>query len=69
VGWASRPSRKGGRDAHPTRTIKMVSYLILIPKVRREHLIFEKSIFYYSAIALDVAAAWCVARVHLVFEA
>jgi hypothetical protein len=32
VGWASRPSRKDGRDAHPTKTIKNVSYLILIPK-------------------------------------
>jgi hypothetical protein len=32
VGWASRPSLKDGRDAHPTRTIKILSYLILIPK-------------------------------------
>jgi hypothetical protein len=28
VGWASRPSKKDGRDAHPTITIKIVSYLI-----------------------------------------
>ena len=32
VGWASRPFFLDGRDAHPTRTIKIVSYLILIPK-------------------------------------
>ena len=29
---ASRPFLWDGRDAHPTRTIKIVSYLILIPK-------------------------------------
>ncbi|MCC3419706.1 MAG: hypothetical protein JGK24_28785 [Microcoleus sp. PH2017_29_MFU_D_A] len=28
-------------------------------QVRREHLIFEKSIFYDSAIALDAPGAWC----------
>ena len=34
VGWASRPSRKDGRDAHPTRTIKkIVSYFIFIPEI------------------------------------
>ena len=33
VGWASRPPFLDGRDAHPTRTIKIVSYLILIPKL------------------------------------
>jgi hypothetical protein len=27
VGWASRPSFLDGRDAHPTITIKIVSYL------------------------------------------
>ncbi|TAE15254.1 MAG: hypothetical protein EAZ90_04695 [Oscillatoriales cyanobacterium] len=32
VGWASRPSFLDGRDAHPTRTIKIISYFILIPK-------------------------------------
>ena len=32
VGWASRPSKKDGRDAHPTITIKIVSYLIRDPK-------------------------------------
>ena len=31
VGWASRPSKKDGRDAHPTITIKIVSYLIRDP--------------------------------------
>ena len=31
VEWASRPFFLDGRDAHPTRTIKIVSYLILIP--------------------------------------
>ena len=31
VGWASRPFFLDGRDAHPTKTIKIVSYLILIP--------------------------------------
>ena len=36
VGWASRPFFLDGRDAHPTRTIKIVSYLILIPKPRSE---------------------------------
>ncbi|TAE83488.1 MAG: hypothetical protein EAZ60_02075 [Oscillatoriales cyanobacterium] len=30
MGWASRPSIKDGRDAHPT-IIKIVSYLIVIP--------------------------------------
>jgi predicted nucleic acid-binding protein len=34
VGWASRPSKKDGRDAHPTITIKIVSYLIRDPKER-----------------------------------
>ncbi|TAE10541.1 MAG: hypothetical protein EAZ90_21550 [Oscillatoriales cyanobacterium] len=34
--WASRPSRKDGRDAHSTRIIKIVSYLILIPKLLPE---------------------------------
>ncbi|MEG3903851.1 MULTISPECIES: zinc ribbon domain-containing protein, partial [unclassified Microcoleus] len=28
----SRPSKKDGRDAHPTITIKIVSYLIRNPK-------------------------------------
>jgi hypothetical protein len=32
VGSASRPFFLDGRDAHPTITIKIVSYLILIPK-------------------------------------
>ena len=32
VGWASRPPLLEGRDAHPTITIKIASYLILIPK-------------------------------------
>ena len=32
MGWASRPSFKDGRDAHPTITIKIVSYLIRDPK-------------------------------------
>ena len=32
VGWASRLSKKDGRDAHPTITIKIVSYLIRDPK-------------------------------------
>ncbi|WP_293238949.1 hypothetical protein [Microcoleus sp. PH2017_32_RDM_D_A] len=32
MGWASRPSFLDGRDAHPTITIKIVSYLIIIPK-------------------------------------
>jgi len=31
VGWASRPSKKDGRDAHPTIKIKIVSYLIRDP--------------------------------------
>ncbi len=31
MGWASRPSKKDGRDAHPTITIKIVSYLIRDP--------------------------------------
>ncbi|TAF89886.1 MAG: hypothetical protein EAZ49_11140 [Oscillatoriales cyanobacterium] len=31
MGWASRPSRKDGRDAHPTIIIKIVSYLICDP--------------------------------------
>ncbi|MEG3889249.1 hypothetical protein QT973_02210 [Microcoleus sp. Z1_A1] len=31
VSWASRPPFLDGRDAHPTRTIKILSYLILIP--------------------------------------
>ena len=30
VGWASRPSREDGRDAHPT--FKSVNYLICDPK-------------------------------------
>jgi tRNA(fMet)-specific endonuclease VapC len=34
VGWASRPSFLDGRDAHPTKTIKIVSYLIRDPKER-----------------------------------
>ena len=33
MGWASRPSKKDGRDAHPTITIKIVSYLIRDPKI------------------------------------
>ncbi|MEG3933890.1 zinc ribbon domain-containing protein [Microcoleus sp. B13-B4] len=33
MGWASRPSKKDGRDAHPTITIKIVSYLIRDPKL------------------------------------
>ncbi|MEG4481322.1 hypothetical protein [Microcoleus sp. M2_C4] len=32
MGWASRPSKKDGRDAHPTITIKIISYLIRDPK-------------------------------------
>ncbi|WP_333317235.1 hypothetical protein [Microcoleus sp. B4-C1] len=32
MGWASRPSFLDGRDAHPTITIKIVSYLIRDPK-------------------------------------
>ena len=32
MGWASRPSKKDGRDAHPTIKIKIVSYLIRDPK-------------------------------------
>ena len=32
MGWASRPSFLNGRDAHPTITIKIVSYLIRDPK-------------------------------------
>ena len=32
MGWASRPPFLDGRDAHPTRKIKIVSYLILIPQ-------------------------------------
>jgi hypothetical protein len=31
VGWASRPSLRDGRDAHPT-IIKIVSYLMRDPK-------------------------------------
>ncbi|MEG4274205.1 MULTISPECIES: hypothetical protein [unclassified Microcoleus] len=31
MGWASRPSKKDGRDAHPTITIKIISYLIRDP--------------------------------------
>ncbi len=33
VEWASRPSRKGGRDAHPTKTITHCKFLILIRKL------------------------------------
>jgi hypothetical protein len=33
VGWASRPSFLDGRDAHPTITIKIVSYLIRDPNL------------------------------------
>ncbi|MEG4432729.1 MULTISPECIES: hypothetical protein [unclassified Microcoleus] len=32
LGWAGRPSFLDGRDAHPTITIKIVSYLIRVPK-------------------------------------
>jgi hypothetical protein len=37
VGWACRPSKKVGRDAHPTITIKIVSYLIRDPYLVRRY--------------------------------
>ncbi|MEG4274952.1 MULTISPECIES: hypothetical protein [unclassified Microcoleus] len=42
MGWASRPSFKDGRDAHPTITIKVVSYLTHIPQVRSPDRVFLK---------------------------
>jgi len=47
VGWASRPSFLDGRDAHPTITIKIVSYLIRDPKERRIWLMLSPGFLAY----------------------
>ncbi len=46
MGWAGRPSHKGGRDAHPTITIKIVSYLICDPKRHLSLRRFSKALGY-----------------------
>ena len=33
VGWASRPSKKGGRDAHPTNLCKLFNSHSLVQQV------------------------------------
>ncbi|TAE24855.1 MAG: hypothetical protein EAZ93_11855 [Oscillatoriales cyanobacterium] len=64
MGWASRPSRKDGRDAHPTRTIKTVS--LEKPKIflktgflalwlRKSHRLSESVVVYSSGRVNKVA--------------
>jgi hypothetical protein len=55
VGWASRPSKKEGRDAHPTITIKIVSYLIRDPKISLTVMVE----FYSCSVGDRTSAASC----------
>ena len=61
MGWAGRPFFLDGRDAHPTKTIKIVSYLILIPNPIGDNWIISnylaQSVAFSTAFGAGVTAS------------